>query len=100
MMKGMMDAISLLAQNKKEIDKSCRPVMFKGQEGKYHEWMLKLQSSLRTKYEGSDEWLRWAMTMVPSEQGDILDAKEENIKKHFGENGKKVEEFSKNSTAC
>ena len=42
-------------------DKLNKPSQFKGDEKKYHEWMVKFLAYLRSKNPGCDEWLKWAM---------------------------------------
>ena len=89
--KVMTETMKEILHNKKDIDKVCRPGIFKGVEGKYHEWNTKLMAHLRSHYQHCDKWIAWALNL-PNEKED--DATEGNINLKWGDESTKVMEFS------
>ena len=44
-----------------KFDKLCKPHQFRGEESKYHEWVVKYLAYSRSKIAASDGWCTWAM---------------------------------------
>jgi hypothetical protein len=65
-----------------------KPTTFKSEDGKYHEWIVKLLAYLRSKASGCEVWMKWAM-----ESECIVDSGK--IMTKFIDDSSKVEEFSK-----
>ena len=83
-MKTMTEAIASMSRpNKKyDLDKACKLSMFKGHEGKFNEWIIKLKAQVTTQVSGSEAWMNWAMNMTPTKE--MPDATELNIDEKWG----------------
>ena len=94
-MKTMTDAIAALSKPSKkyDLDKSCKLSLFKGHDGKFNEWIIKLKAQVTTQVKGSDAWMGWAMNMTPTKE--MPDATELNIDEKWGPQMRDdVKEFS------
>ena len=69
-------------------DKINKPSTFKGEEKKYHEWMIKLLAYIKTRHSGSEGWIKWAMNNDKEINEELI------LNSEFNQSLDKVQEFS------